>query len=322
MAIRRRYAMTIPAGSALQKKKTVVFIIGPTAIGKTGLAIKVAKRIKADIISADSMQIYKGMRTLSQAPTAEEKRRARHYLVNSLDPGKEYSVATFIKNASNAIESIIKQKKIPIVVGGSGLYIRGLVDGLFPSPEADLKFRRKMTKFSEKHGSHKLHSKLAKIDPASAKLIHPNDLRRIIRALEIYSSSGKTMTELKLSTRGLKEMYNIKIFGLIRPREEIYSQINDRVDEMFRGRIVEEVKRLRRKNLSKTAGMVLGLNEISGYLDGKYDLEAAKDMLKMNTRRFAKRQLTWFRADRRIRWLDLSKISLARAVSKIAKEAR
>ena len=322
MAIRRRYAMTTSADKLAQNRKTVVFIVGPTAIGKTALAIKVAKRINGDIISADSMQIYKGMRILSQAPTAKEKRVARHYLIHSLDPEKEYSVATFIKNASRAIDSIIKRKKISIVVGGSGLYIRGLVDGLFPSPEADMKFRENLAKFAAKYGSNKLHSRLAKIDPGSAKLIHPNDLRRIIRALEIYHSSGKTMTELKLSTQGLKDRYNIKIFGLIRPREEIYSQIDDRVDEMFRGRVVSEVKKLRRKHISKTAGMVLGLSEISGYLDGKYDLEAAKDMLKMNTRHFAKRQMTWFRADHRIEWIDLNKVSQAKAINKIAKEVR
>ena len=322
MAIRRKYAMTAPASNYSQRQKTIVFVVGPTAIGKTALAIKVAQCIKGDIISADSMQVYKGMRILSQAPTTEEKRSTRHYLVNFLEPKREYNVAEFIKDASNAIDSIIKRKKIPVVVGGSGLYIRALIDGLFSSPKANLKFREKMTQFAAKYGSRKLHFKLLKIDPGSAKLIHPNDIRRIIRALEIYDSSGKTMTELKLSTRGLKDRYNIKIFGLIKPKEDIYSHIDNRVDKMFRDRVVEEVKKLRRKRLSKTAEMVLGLNEISGYLDGKYDLEAAKDMLKMNTRRFAKCQLTWFRADHRIKWLDLNKISQMKAVRQISKEVR
>ena len=303
-------------------RDTVVFMVGPTAIGKTALAIKAARRIGGDMISADSMQIYKGMKVLSQAPTAEEKRLACHHLVYSLSPDKEYSVATFIKEASAAIESIIGRNRVPIVVGGSGLYVRGLIDGLFPSPEADIKFRKAMAVFAKRYGCQKLHSRLAKIDPASAKAIHPNDLRRIIRALEIYNSTGKTMTELKLSTKGLKDRYNIKIFGLIRPREEIYSRIDARVDKMFEDGVVKEVKALRRRRLSKTAGMVLGLDEISGYLDGKYSLGTAKDMLKMNTRRFAKRQLTWFRADKRIRWFDLSKVSSAEAVRKIAIEVR
>lgn len=320
MATRQRYVMTFPANSSSSVKKTVLFIVGPTAIGKTVFAIKCAKRVNGEIISADSMQIYKDMKTLSQAPTVREKKRARHNLVEALDPRREYSVAAFIKKASRAIRSIIKRNKVPVIVGGSGLYIRGLIDGLFPSPEADMKFREDLARFAAKYGSKKLHAKLMKIDPESAKRIHPNDLRRIVRALEIHHSTGKTMTELKTSTRGLKEKYEIKIFGLIRPREEIYSRIDERVDRMFRSGAVEEVKRLRRKKLSRTAGMVLGFHEISGYLSGRYDREAAKNMLKLNTRRFAKRQMTWFRADKRIHWFDANKVSEKEIVRKISKQ--
>ena len=176
-----------------------------------------------------------------------------------------------------------------------------------------------MKKFVAKYGSPSLHSRLAKIDPGSANAIHPNDVRRIIRALEIYHSTGKTMTELKHSTHGLKNKYDIKIFGLIMPREEIYSRIDGRVDKMFESGVIAEVKRLRRKRLSKTAAAVLGFNAISGYLDGKYDLDAAKDMLKMDTRRFAKRQLTWFRPDNRIRWFDVSKRNTKEIIKNIAK---
>ena len=300
----------------------IIFIVGPTAIGKTALAVKLAKKINGEIISADSMQIYKAMTILSQSPGPAEIREVRHHLVELLDSGKEYSVAVFIKSASRAIASIIKRGKAPIVAGGSGLYVKGLIDGLFPSPEADLKFRKSMGKFAAKHGSRKLHVRLAKIDPLSAEKIHPNDLRRIVRAIEIYHSTGKTMTELKSSTRGLKDKYEIRIFGLTRPREEIYSRIDKRVDKIFRRGAVEEVKKLKRRKLSKTAEMVLGLDEISGYLEGRYDLDGAKEMLKMNTRRFAKRQLTWFRADKRIRWFDLSKMTQQEAVKKIKREAR
>ena len=301
----------------------MILIVGPTAIGKTALAIKLAKSINGEIISADSMQVYKAMRVLNQAPGPAEKRKVRHHLVELLDPGKEYSVAAFIKRASRAITSIINRERVPIVVGGSGLYVKSLIDGLFPSPEADLKFRKEMGRFAAKHGSQKLHSRLAKIDPVSAGKIHPSDLRRIVRALELYHLTGKTMTELKSSTRGLKDKYKIEICGLTRPREEIYSCIDRRVDKIFSSGAVEEVKKLKaRKKLSKTAEMVLGLAEISGYLEGKYGLDGAKDMLKMNTRRFAKRQLTWFRADPRIKWVDLSKVSQANAINKIAKEVR
>jgi len=319
--------MTAPVSS-------IIFIVGPTAIGKTSLAIELARRIDGEIISADSMQIYKGMRTLSQAPTELEKKRARHHLVGLLDPRKEYSVAEFIKKASAAIASIIKRKKMSIVAGGSGLYVKGLIDGLFPSPEADSKFRSKMERFAAKYGSRKLHSRLSKIDPASAGTIHPNDVRRIIRALEIYHSTGRTMTELKASTRGLKDRYDIRIFGLTRPREELYSQIDARVDKMFRQGIMREVRALARKGMSKTARSAIGYRETLEYLrkhKGKKgiigedkgakreDIEALKELIKTNTRRFAKRQMTWFGADKRIEWFDVSKMSEKSLVNSIVK---
>lgn len=307
--------MTAPANK-------IIFIVGPTAIGKTSLAVSLAKRINAEIISADSMQVYKGMKILSQAPTQEEKRRARHHLAELLDPRKEYSVAMFIEKADRLIASIIKRGKIPMVVGGSGLYLKGLVDGLFPSPEADMRFRKKMARYAAKYGQKKLYTKLVKTDPDAAKSIHPNDLRRVVRALEIYHTTGKTMTELKASTRGLKDRYEIKTFGLIRPREEMYEQIDVRVDKMFDDKVVAEVKRLKKKKLSKTAAAVLGFKEISDYLDGECSLDEAKDLLKMNTRRFAKRQMTWFRANKEIKWFDTDKIKNKEIIKKIIKETR
>jgi tRNA dimethylallyltransferase len=299
----------------------VIFIVGPTAIGKTDFAVQLAKRINGEIISADSMQAYKAMRILSQAPSPAQKKKVKHHLVEFIDPKREYSVAVFIKEASRHIGSIIAHGKTPVVVGGSGLYVKGLIDGLFPSPEADLSFREKMKNFAARNSSRKLHARLARIDPESAKKIHPNDLRRIIRALEIYNSTGKTMTQLKANTHGLKDKYKIRIFGLTRPREDIYSHIDARVDKMFRAPIIAEVKRLRRRCLSRTAKMALGFGEISGYLDGLYDKQAAIDMLKMNTRRFAKRQLTWFKSDKRIKWFDLSKAGNSVIIKKVAKGA-
>ena len=300
---------------------TVIFIVGPTAIGKTRLSIKLAKLIGGEIISADSMQVYKGMRILSQAPKLSEKTMARHHLVGVLDPGKEYSAASFRKKAAEIIKSVLTHKRIPIVAGGSGLYIKALIDGLFPSPEADPKFRSKMRRFAARYGSTALHERLLKIDPGSAGAIHPNDARRIIRALEIYHSTGRTMSDLKRDTKGLAEVYEIKIFGLTKPREDIYSNIDLRVDRMFKEGVLAKVKKLKKKRLSKTAKAVLGLKEISEYLDGKRDLDTAKYLIKRNTRRFAKRQLTWFRADKRIKWFDLSKVDEDEVVARIAKEA-
>lgn len=304
-------------------RRLVIFIVGPTAIGKTRLSIKLAKTVNGEIISADSMQVYRGMRILSQAPDANEKKKAKHHFLGFLDPRNEYSVAFFRDKAVKVIASIIKRKKVPIVVGGSGLYIKALIDGLFPSPPADLKFRSSMTKFVLKHGSRGLYEKLLKIDPDSAAHIHPNDTRRIVRALEIYHSSGRTMTELKRETKGLKDHYDIGVFGLTRAsREDIYSAIDSRVERMFKEGAVSEVKRLKRKKLSKTAGAALGYKEIVGYLNGEYGLDIAKAVLKKNTRHFAKQQFTWFRADSRIRWFDLSKISEKEIINRIVRKVK
>lgn len=302
-------------------RETIIFVVGPTAIGKTRLAAKLAKRIHGEIISCDSMQVYRGMAILSQIPSVSEMDNIKHHLVGVLDPRREYNVAVFIKMAVRLIRTIIKKRKVPIVVGGSGLYAKALIDGIFLSPKSDLRFRKKMHAFVLRHGSKRLHRRLSKIDSDRAKEIHPNDTRRIIRALEIYHSTGRTMTDIKKETVGLFGEYDIKIFGLVRSREDIYSSINGRVDKMFEDGALGEVARLRKKRaLSKTAKAVLGFKEISGFLKGEHDLDTARELLKRNTRHLAKRQLTWFRADRRIRWFDLRKYNDAAIVRTIAKE--
>ncbi len=299
---------------------TVIFIVGPTAIGKTRLAVRLARRIDGEIISADSMQVYKSMRILSQAPRASERKAARHHLIGFFSPQEEYSAAAFRDRAGRIIDSIMRREKIPIVAGGSGLYVKALIDGLFPAHPADLKFRKSMERFISGHGSKRLHEKLSKIDPQAAGTIHPNDSRRIIRALEIHHSTGRTMTELKCGTRGLKDRYEVKVFGLTRPREEIYEGIERRIDGMFDENVVGEVRRLRKRRLSKTAKAVLGYKEIAGYLDSEYDIETAIALMKTHTRRFAKRQLAWFRADERIRWFDVSKMSENEIIKAVIKE--
>jgi tRNA dimethylallyltransferase len=181
-----------------KKRSIVVFVVGPTAIGKTSLAIDLAGRLNGEIISADSMQVYKGMEIMSQAPSVAERKNTPHRLVGVIDPKKEYSAASFRRAATRAVNSIIKTGRVPVIAGGSGLYVKSLIDGLFPSPEADEKFRKKMYALVEKNGSPALHSKLTAIDPDSASTIHPNDARLVILALYIYHTTVKTMTELKL----------------------------------------------------------------------------------------------------------------------------
>ena len=284
-------------------KRTVLFIVGPTAIGKTTLALKLAREIGAEIISCDSMQVYRGMDILSQSPGPSETKKVRYHLVRFLSPTKEYSAGSFRLRAASLIDDIIERKNLPIIVGGTGLYVKGLVDGLFPAPKADQKFRQDMYDYASRYGNKRLHKKLEKIDPTSANAIHPNNVRRVVRALEICHSTGHTMTELKNGTKGIADKYKIKIFGLTSSREKIYSDINHRVDKMFASGVVNEVKKLSRHNLSKTARAVLGYKEILGFLKNEYSLDEAKELMKRNTRRFAKRQLTWFRADKRIDWI-------------------
>jgi len=300
----------------------LVFIVGPTASGKTALAIRAAKKIGGEIISCDSMQVYKSLPILSQAPTASERKEARHHLVGFRDPAREYSVADFRKEAMRIIRDIIKRRKVPILVGGSGLYVKILIDGLFPSPKAEIAFRTKMARFAKRRGNEELYKRLFLTDPDAASNIHPNDIRRIIRALEIEHTTGKTMTELKLQTKGLSDRYSIKMFGLTRPREELYKAIDGRVEKMLAAGMVNEVKRLKKKRLSKTAKAVLGFKEVEGYLKGEYGLANAVALLQMNTRRFAKRQFTWFRADERVKWLNLGRLDQQKAVAKIVKQVK
>lgn len=301
-------------------KKTVIFIVGPTAIGKTEFALKLARRVQGEIISCDSMQIYKGMDILSQSPGPAETKKVRYHMVRFLSPTREFDAASFRNKADGLIDDIIKRKKVPIVVGGAGLYVKGFIDGFFPSPKIDLKFREDLYDYASRYGSSRLHKKLEKVDGKSANLIHPNNVRRIVRALEIWRSTGKTMTELKSRTKGISDKYRIKMFGLTAAREEIYSNINNRVDNMFAAGVINEVKKLSKKRLSKTAKAVIGFKETIGYLKGEYDLETAKELMKRNTRRFAKRQLTWFRADSRIKWFDVGRMNNGRMKRSIAKE--
>ena len=285
---------------SMLNRKIIIFIVGPTAAGKTAVAVRLARRIGGEIVSCDSMQIYRRMPILSQSPSARDRKAVRHHLVSALDPSREYSAAAYVRSATAAIESIIRRGKVPIVAGGTGLYAKALIDGLFPSPKADAPFRTKMRSYALRYGNERLHGKLAKADPGAARLIHPNDTRRVIRALELHRSTGKTTAELKAGTRGLKDRYDIRIFGIAMPRHRLYAAINARVDRMIALGALGEVKRLRKRKLSKTSRAVLGFKELSSCLDGKAGLAASIEKMKMNTRRFAKRQLCWFGADGRI----------------------
>jgi len=291
----------------------IIFLVGPTASGKTKLSLKLAKKLNAEIISCDSMCVYKGMDILTSKPTLANRKQIKHHLIDIIPPTREFSVAEYRSMALKKIEEILKRKKTPLFVGGSGLYVKAVTDGLFPSAEKDLKFRKKQGALAKKYGRYYLYKKLKKIDPDRAEKIHPNDLRRVIRALEIYHTEKRRPSELNRDTESLK--YDFKIFGLATERSKLYKNIEDRVEEMFKKGIVGEVKKLSKKTLSMTAGKALGYSEVLGYLKGEYSLEETKKLLKKNTRHFAKKQLTWFRPDSRIHWLsfqDLDKTDIVR----------
>ncbi len=292
--------------SRKNKRLPLIFLVGPTGVGKTEVAIKLAKEIDAEIISCDSMQVYKGIDIISQKPTPRQQKQIPHHMIDVVAVTQNFNVADYRKKALKIIKNIHKKKKTPLLVGGSALYMRILIDGLFPSPEPDLKLRERLKKDSEFKEKGYLYKRLKAIDPETAKMLHPNDTRRIIRALEVYEKSGVTMSELKKKTRGLDKSYDIKIFCLNRARERLYEMINKRVDKMFRQGAIGECKGLKNKRLSLSASQVLGCKEIFAYLDKKCNRTEAKEMLKRNTRRFAKRQLSWFRNEPRINWVDIN----------------
>jgi len=304
----------------MDTKKRVIFIVGPTAVGKTAFAIRLAGEISGEIVSADSMQAYRRIDIMSQRPTAEELKKAPHHLVGILDVKEEYSAADFALRAREAICGIIERGASPIVTGGSGLYVKALADGLFPSPKKDPAFRDALERRAGEFGTRKLHEDLKGIDPGSAGKIHPNDKRRLIRALEIFHLTGATKTEHIDKTEGIKRRYEIKTYALTRPRDILNKRIDERVDAMFAGGLVDEVARARMAGPGMTAEAALGYKEVAGYLDDIYPLDEAKALLKKNTRRFAKRQMTWLRADKRAILVDIEALGVDAAFECVLKD--
>jgi len=287
-------------------KPRLVFLVGPTAIGKTELSSRLAKELNAEIISCDSMQIYKGMDILTSKPALEARKKIPHHLVDIVSCGKEYNVSKYRLAAIRKINEILKRGKVPLFVGGSGLYMSVVIDGIFKAKTEDADIRQRLYKEAQDLGAHKLYDKLMKVDPIAAQKIHPNDVKRIIRALEVFAVTGKPISQLQAARKGLADKYDIKIFGLDMPRDKLYKRIDERVDEMFEQGLVKEVNKLLKLKLSKTAGAAIGVNEIKGFLEGLYDIEEAKGLMKRNTRQYAKRQMTWFRKDKRIIWIEIT----------------
>lgn len=283
----------------------LIFLVGPTAIGKTGISVELAKLIECEIISCDSMQVYKGMDVGTSKPAKRLLDLIPHHLINIIEPSEEFSVARFRELAVKAIGDIISGGKTPLLVGGSGLYVKVLIDGIFEAPATDRELRERLQQEAEEFGVGLLYKRLQETDREAASGIHANDLRRIIRALEVYEKAKAPISELRRKTAGLSDKYDVKIFGLNMERAVLYRKIDERVDLMFAGGLVDEARGLVEGRLSLTASQALGYKEVFGHIKGEYDLEEAKRLIKRNTRHFAKRQLTWFRRDKRIEWIML-----------------
>ncbi len=288
-------------------KKKLVVLTGPTAVGKTELSIELAKRINGSIISADSIQIYKYMDIGSAKITKEEMQGVKHYLIDELYPDEEFNIYKFKKMAESAMEEIYAEGKIPIITGGTGFYIQSLLyDVDFDDNDNDYTYRNELEKLAEEKGNEFLHNMLKEIDEKAAESIHMNNSKRVIRALEFYHQTGKKISERNEEQREKESPYDFRYFVLNRDREELYDRINRRIDIMLENGLVEEVKGLLEKgygrNLVSMQG--LGYKEIAAYLEGEISLEEAVYILKRDTRHFAKRQLTWFRRESDVIWLD------------------
>ena len=301
-------------------KKKILVIGGPTAVGKTELSIELAKRLNGEIISADSMQIYKYMDIGSAKVSKEEMNGVVHHLIDVVDPSINFSVADYKEQGEKTIKEIISRGKLPIIVGGTGLYINSLTCNMnFTEAEKDEEYRKELDKLANKHGNNYIHEMLKEIDPISYKEIHANNRKRVIRALEVYKLTGNPFSSYNAGEDFYKSEYDVYYYVLTMDREKLYERINLRVDIMMEKGLLEECIKL--KEMGYTSSMQsmqgIGYKEILYYLEGNVKLQEAINMIKQGSRNYAKRQLTWFRRDPRVTFLDKDKLSYVEILEKV-----
>ncbi len=291
----------------MSEKKKVICVLGPTASGKTELGIKIAEKFKGEIICADSMQIYKGMSIASAAPTADERARVPHHLAEFLNYDESFTVGEYVKSARAKIEELSESGITPVIVGGTGLYISSLADNIiFTEAETDMDLRERLNKRMEEIGTEAMLEELRKLDSAAAEKLHPNNKRRIIRAFEIYETTGLTVTEQNRASREKENPYEYVMLGInYKDRQKLYDRINSRVDKMVEKGLVNEAATAFKNQKGESSGAVqaIGHKELFPYFKGECSLEECIEKLKQSTRRYAKRQITWFSRDERIVWL-------------------
>jgi len=288
----------------------VIVIVGPTCSGKTELAINLASRLNSEVISADSRQVYKYLNIGTAKPTKSQLRKVKHHLIDYLNPNEKFNASRFSITASKIISGLQEEGKSVIVVGGSGLYVKALIDGIIDEVKVDEDYRTELLELRKQHGNEFLYKKLKNVDPTSAGKMLPQNWKRVIRALEVYHLTGKSIGHFH-STQNKTEKFLFKIFGINWDRTKLYENINNRVDLMIADGLVEEVKSILAMGYEKSinALQTVGYKEIISHLGGEISIEKAIELIKRNTRHFAKRQLTWFRKDKRIHWLNLNDLS-------------
>lgn len=306
-------------------KKPLIVIAGPTASGKTGLSVELAKKINGEIISADSMQVYKYMDIGTAKITKEEMQGIKHHLIDIYMPDEPFDIHIFQRRAKAAIDDIHNKGKIPILVGGTGFYIQSVIYDIdFTDTFTDNDYRNELENLSKEKGNDYLHEMLKNIDPISYNKIHPNNVKRVIRALEFYKQTNRRISEHNEEEKQKETPYNLLFYVLNMNRELLYKRIDERVETMFEVGLVEEVKRLKQMGYNKelVSMMGLGYKEILDYLDNLYQIDTAKYIIKRDTRHFAKRQLTWFRHERNVIWLNVDEYCfiLENILSKIIKD--
>lgn len=297
---------------------TVLIILGPTGTGKTGASILIAKELNTEIISADSMQIYRGMDIGTAKPTIQERASIRHHMIDIVTPSESYSTGQYIETVTPIIKGIHGDRKIPVVVGGTGLYIKAMTRGIFSGPSADWTLRDELLSMEQQEeGS--LYSYLSEIDPAASEKINKNDTRRIVRAIEVCLKSKEKLSLLQ--ERFTKPLpYEFIKIGLTRDRKELYSIIEKRVDSMIQAGFIEEVETILKMNPDRTPLQAIGYKEFAMYLNDEITKEEAIRLVKRNTRRYAKRQLTWFRKEEAVKWIDLTGIYDSREIFNLIKD--
>ncbi len=305
------------------RRYDLLALVGPTATGKTETALLVAEAVGGEIVNADSMSFYRGMDIGTAKPTTEERARVLHHLVDILNPDEPFTVAEYKARAEAAIDDLLARGRVPTLVGGSGLYVRAVVSGAsFTQAPPDPELRQQLTAEAEREGTEALHARLAEVDPEAAARITSRDLKRIIRALEVYLTTGETISSLQALDRERPPRYNTCQFGLTLPREELYRRIEARIDQQLAAGLVAEVQGLLGRGYHE--GLVpmkgLGYAQLARYLRGACSLDEAVVALKRDTRRFAKRQLTWFRADKRIQWVDMMEVGGPVGAAKLIEE--